>query len=63
MPIANDPQQLAEAVARQLRMKPRQTINEIVKGSGLNKDEVVFGLMLLERRLVAGLTYSLEDGA
>jgi len=62
MPIANDPQQLAEAVARQLRMKPRQTINEIVKGSGLSKDDVVFGLMLLERRLVAGLTYSLEDG-
>jgi len=43
-------------------MKPRQTINEIVKGSGLSKDDVVFGLMLLERRLVAGLAYSLEDG-
>ena len=34
-----------EAVMKQLAVKPRQTVNEIVTATGLSKDEVIFTLI------------------
>jgi len=51
-----------EAVMKQLAVKPRQTVNEIVTAIGLIKDEVIFALISLaslDRRVVAVTTYSL----
>ena len=36
-----------EAVMKQLAVKPRQTVNEIVTATGLGKDEVIFALISL----------------
>jgi hypothetical protein len=51
-----------EAVVKQLALKPRQTVNEIVTATGLGKDEVIFALMSLasqNERVVAITAYSL----
>ena len=53
-----------EAVMRQLAVKPRQTVNEIVTATGLSKDEVIFALMSLaspDGKVVAVSAYSLVD--
>ena len=39
-----------EAVMKQLAVKPRQTVNEIVTATGLSKDEVIFTLISLASR-------------
>ena len=52
----------SEAVVKQLALKPRQTVNEIVTATGLGKDEVIFALMSLasqNERVVAITAYSL----
>ena len=36
-----------EAVVKQLALKPRQTVNEIVTATGLSKDAVIFALISL----------------
>ena len=51
-----------EAVVKQLALKPRQAVNEIVTATGLGKDEVIFALMSLasqNERVVAITAYSL----
>ena len=51
-----------EAVIKQLAVKPRQTVNEIVTATGLSKDEIIFALISLasaERKVVAVTAYSL----
>ena len=51
-----------EAVMKQLAVKPRQTVNELVTATGLGKDEVIFALISLaslDRRVVAVTAYSL----
>jgi hypothetical protein len=51
-----------EAVMKQLAVKPRQTVNEIVTAIGLSKDEVIFALISLaspDREVVAVTAYSL----
>jgi hypothetical protein len=51
-----------EAVMRQLAVKPRQTVSEIVTATGLGKDEVIFALISLaspDRKVVAVAAYSL----
>ena len=51
-----------EAVMKQLAVKPRQTVNEIVTATGLSKDEVIFALISLaspDRKVVAVTAYSL----
>jgi hypothetical protein len=53
-----------EAVMEQPAVKPRQTVNEIVTATGLNKDEVIFALISLaspDRKVVAVTAYSLAD--
>jgi hypothetical protein len=48
------------AVMKQLAVKPRQTVNEIVTATG--KDEVIFALISLaspDRKVVAVTAYSL----
>ena len=50
------------AVMKQLAVKPRQTVNEIVTATGLSKDEVIFTLISLaspDRKVVAVTAYSL----
>ena len=50
-----------EAVMKQLAVKPRQTVNELVKATGLSKDEVIFALISLaslDQRVVAVTAYS-----
>ena len=50
------------AVMKQLAVKPRQTVNEIVTAIGLSKDEVIFALISLaspDREVVAVTAYSL----
>lgn len=52
-----------EAVIKQLAVKPRQTVNEIVTATGLSKDEVIFALISLasaDRKVVAVTAYSLS---
>jgi len=52
-----------EAVIKQLAVKPRQTVNEIVTATGLSKDEIIFALISLasaERKVVAVTAYSLS---
>ena len=52
-----------EAVMKQLAVKPRQTVNEVVTATGLSKDEVIFALISLaspERKVVAVTAYSLS---
>lgn len=51
-----------EAVMKQLAVKPRQTVNEIVTATGLSKDEVIFALISLassDRRVATVTAYSL----
>ena len=51
-----------EAVVKQLGLKPRQTVNEIVTATGLSKDEVIFALISLasaDRKVAAITAYSL----
>ena len=51
-----------EAVMKQLAVKPRQTVNEIVTAIGLSKDEVILALISLaspDREVVAVTAYSL----
>ena len=51
-----------EAVMKQLAVKPRQTVNEIVTATGISKDEVIFALISLaspHRKVVAVTAYSL----
>ena len=51
-----------EAVVKQLALKPRQTMNEIVTATGLSKDAVIFALISLaspDRKVVAVTAYSL----
>jgi hypothetical protein len=51
-----------EAVVKQLALKPRQTVNEIVTATGLSKDAVIFALISLaspDRKAVAVTAYSL----
>jgi hypothetical protein len=51
-----------EAVVKQLALKPRQTVNEIVTATGLSKDAVIFALISLaspDRKVVAVTAYSL----
>jgi hypothetical protein len=53
-----------EAVVKQLALKPRQTVNEIVTATGLSKDAVIFALISLaspDRKVVAVTTYSLAS--
>jgi hypothetical protein len=50
------------AVMKQLAVKPRQTVNEIVTATGLSKDAVIFALISLaspDRKVVAVTAYSL----
>ena len=50
-----------EAVMKQLAVKPRQTVNEIVTATGPSKDEVIFALISLassDRKVVAVTAYS-----
>jgi len=54
---------VVQIVRRQLSTKPRQTVNEIVEASGLKTDDVIFALILLQRNLVATMTYSLVNNA
>jgi len=54
---------VVQIVRRQLSSKPRQTVNEIVEASGLKTDDVIFALILLQRNLVATMTYSLVNNA
>jgi hypothetical protein len=51
-----------EAVVKQLALKPRQTVNEIVTATGLSEDAVIFALISLaspDRKVVAVTAYSL----
>ena len=51
-----------EAVVKQLALKPRQTVNEIVTATGLGKDEVIFALISLasaDRKVAAITAFSL----
>ena len=51
-----------EAVVKQLALKPRQTVNEIVTATGLSKDAVIFALISLaspDRKVVAVTAYGL----
>ena len=51
-----------EAVTKQLAVKPRQTVDEIVTATGLDKDEVIFALISLaspDRKVVAVTAYRL----
>jgi hypothetical protein len=53
-----------EAVVKQLALKPRQTVNEIVTATGLSKDAVIFALISLaspDRKVVAVTAYSLAS--
>ena len=53
-----------EAVVKQLALKPRQTVNEIVTATGLSKDAVIFALISLaspDRKAVAVTAYSLAS--
>jgi hypothetical protein len=53
-----------EAVVKQLALKPRQTVNEIVTATGLSKDAVIFVLISLaspDRKVVAVTAYSLAS--
>ena len=52
------------AVMKQLAVKARQTVNEIVTATGLGKDEVIFALISLaspDRKVVAVTAYSLAS--
>jgi hypothetical protein len=51
-----------EAVVKQLGLKPRQTVHEIVTATGLSVDEVIFALISLasaDRKVVAVTAFSL----
>lgn len=51
-----------EAVLKQLGLKPRQTVHEIVKATGLSIDEVIYALISLasaDRKVVTVTAFSL----
>ena len=51
-----------EAVVKQLGLKPRQTVHEIVAATGLSIDEVVYALISLtsaDRKVAAITAFSL----
>ena len=55
-----------EAVVKQLGLKPRQTVREIVAATGLSIDEVVYALISLtsaDRKVAAITAFSLAGNA